>query len=45
MWLVVALVIVLFFYAPRLPEVFKGMGEATREFKKGIDEGDSSQKK
>jgi TatA/E family protein of Tat protein translocase len=37
-WLVVALVVVLFFAAPRLPQLFKGLGEATREFKKGIDE-------
>jgi sec-independent protein translocase protein TatA len=37
-WLVVVLVIVLFFGAPKLPQLFKGLGQATREFKEGIDE-------
>lgn len=37
-WLVVVLLVVLFFGASRLPQLAKGLGEATREFKKGIDE-------
>jgi sec-independent protein translocase protein TatA len=38
MWLVVVLVVVLFFGAPKLPQLFKGLGQATREFKEGIEE-------
>lgn len=37
-WLVVVLLVVLFFGASRLPQLAKGLGEATREFKKGIGE-------
>ena len=38
MWLVIVLVVVLFFGAPKLPQLFKGLGQAPREFKEGIDE-------
>lgn len=43
MWLVVVLVVVLFFGAPKLP-LFKGLGQATREFKEGIDEPEAPKK-
>ncbi|WP_309687278.1 twin-arginine translocase TatA/TatE family subunit [Armatimonas sp.] len=43
-WLVIVLVVVLFFGASRLPQLAKGLGEATREFKKGIDERDAEKK-
>lgn len=33
-WLIIALVIVLIFGGKKIPELFKGMGEAVKEFKK-----------
>ncbi|WP_395139269.1 twin-arginine translocase TatA/TatE family subunit [Armatimonas sp.] len=43
-WLVIVLVVVLFFGASRLPQLFKGLGQATREFKEGIDEPEAPKK-
>ena len=33
-WLIIALIIVLLFGGKKLPELFKGLGEAVKEFKK-----------
>lgn len=33
-WLIIALVVVLLFGGKKIPELFKGLGEALREFKK-----------
>jgi len=33
-WLVIAAIILLFFGGKKIPEFFKGIGEAVREFKK-----------
>ena len=46
-WLIIAFVILLLFGGKKIPEFFKGMGEAVREFKKsakGIDEADKKDK-
>jgi sec-independent protein translocase protein TatA len=39
--LIVMAVLLLFFGAKRLPEMFRSMGQATTEFKKGMKEGDA----
>jgi sec-independent protein translocase protein TatA len=39
-WLVIAGVIVLLFGAKKLPELARSLGRSTREFKKGISEGE-----
>lgn len=36
--IVIALVVLLFFGAKRLPEIFKGMGQGIKEFKKATRE-------
>lgn len=33
-WLIVAIIVILLFGGKKIPELFKGLGEATREFKK-----------
>lgn len=33
-WLIIALIVVLLFGGKKIPELFKGLGEAIREFKK-----------
>lgn len=33
-WLIIALIVVLLFGGKKIPELFKGLGEALREFKK-----------
>ncbi|MEK7203679.1 MAG: twin-arginine translocase TatA/TatE family subunit [Patescibacteria group bacterium] len=33
-WLIIALIIVLLFGGKKIPELFKGLAEAVREFKK-----------
>ena len=33
-WLVIGLIVVLLFGGKKLPELFKGLGEAVKEFKK-----------
>ena len=40
-WLIIALIVVLLFGGKKIPELFKGLAEAVREFKKasrGSDE-------
>jgi len=41
-WLILALLVVLLFGGKKIPELFKGLGEAIREFKKASK--DSTQK-
>lgn len=33
-WIIIALIVVLLFGGKKIPELFKGMAEAVREFKK-----------
>ena len=33
-WLIIALIVVLLFGGKKIPELFKGLGEALKEFKK-----------
>lgn len=33
-WLIIALIVILLFGGKKIPELFKGLGEAVREFKK-----------
>ena len=33
-WLIIALIVVLLFGGKKIPELFKGLGEAIKEFKK-----------
>lgn len=33
-WLIVALIVILLFGGKKIPELFKGLGEALKEFKK-----------
>ena len=33
-WLIIALIVILLFGGKKIPELFKGLGEALREFKK-----------
>ena len=42
-WLIIALIVVLLFGGKKIPELFKGLAEAIREFKKASK--DSPQKK
>jgi len=41
-WLIIALIVILLFGGKKIPELFKGLGEALREFKKASK--DSGQK-
>jgi sec-independent protein translocase protein TatA len=41
-WLIIALIVVLLFGGKKIPELFKGLAEAVREFKKASK--DSGQK-
>jgi sec-independent protein translocase protein TatA len=40
--LILLLVVILLFGATRLPKLARSMGEASREFKKGVNEGSST---
>ena len=37
-WLIIALIVVLLFGGKKIPELFKGLAEAIREFKKASKE-------
>lgn len=37
-WLIIALIVVLLFGGKKIPELFKGLAEAIREFKKSSKE-------
>ena len=40
-WLIIALIVILLFGGKKIPEFFKGIGEAIREFRKATkDEGE-----
>ncbi len=39
--LIIALIILLLFGARKIPQLMKGMGSGIKEFKKGMEEGDS----
>lgn len=41
-WLIIALIVILLFGGKKIPELFKGLAEAMREFKKAA--GDSDKK-
>ena len=41
-WLIIALIVILLFGSKKIPELFRGLGEAIREFKKAAK--DSKQK-
>jgi sec-independent protein translocase protein TatA len=38
-WIIIALVIVLLFGSTKLPKLARSMGAASKEFKKGVEEG------
>jgi sec-independent protein translocase protein TatA len=40
-WLVIAGVVVLLFGAKKLPELARSLGRSTREFKKGLSDGEA----
>ena len=39
-WLIIALIVVLLFGGKKIPELFKGLAEAVREFKKASKDSD-----
>ena len=41
-WLIIALIVILLFGGKKIPELFKGLAEAVREFKKAAKDSDSS---
>lgn len=38
-WLIILAVVLLLFGSTRLPKLARSLGEASKEFKKGVDEG------
>ena len=42
-WLIIALIVVLLFGGKKIPELFKGLGEAIREFKKASKDSKSKE--
>lgn len=44
-WIIIAIVIVLLFGGKKIPELFKGLGEAIKEFKKASRDSSESDKK
>ncbi|EKD91386.1 MAG: hypothetical protein ACD_30C00015G0006 [uncultured bacterium] len=42
-WLIIALIIVLLFGGKKIPELFKGLAEALREFKKSSKDSDQKE--
>lgn len=44
-WIIIAFIILLLFGGKKIPEFFKGLGEAVREFKKSAKDIDETDKK
>lgn len=45
-WIIIGLIVLLLFGGKKIPEFFKGVGDAVREFKKASkDEGEKEDKK
>ena len=44
-WLIVLLVVVLLFGASAIPKLARSLGQAKKEFKKGMEEGEAEQDK
>lgn len=44
-WLIIALIVILLFGGKKIPELFKGLAEAVKEFKKASKDSDKEQKK
>ncbi len=42
-WLIIALIVVLLFGGKKIPELFKGLAEAIREFKKASKDSESKE--
>ncbi len=42
-WVVIALIVLLLFGGKKIPEFFKGVGEAVREFKKASKDTDTKE--
>ena len=40
-WLIIALIVILLFGGKKIPELFKGLAEAIKEFKKASKDSDS----
>lgn len=43
-WIIIAFIILLLFGGKKIPEFFKGLGEAVREFKKSAKDIDTDEK-
>jgi len=39
-WLIIALIVILLFGGKKIPELFRGLAEASREFKKAAKDSD-----
>lgn len=44
-WIIIAFIVLLLFGGKKIPEFFKGMGDAVKEFKKASKDPDQEQKK
>ncbi len=42
-WIVIAIVVLVLFGGAKIPELMKGLGQGTREFKKGLNEEDDDE--
>ena len=43
-WIIIAAIVLLFFGGKKIPEFFKGLGEAVKEFKKSAKSSDQNEK-
>jgi len=44
-WIIIAAIVLLLFGGKKIPEFFKGLGEAVKEFKKSAKDTDQEEKK